>query len=673
MRLDAGSADAVWAVDAEGISGRSLIQVAPTRVTFPLRLDASVALRGTVMLAPHDWREGTGAVRVRVRVIGSNGHSRELWSGRLATAAAHGTPEALPLECELPADTTAVILDVRRRHGRNPRAVERVMWIDLAIDGPGIASAGREVPIRPAGAPRTGGPLISILTPVHDPPLAMLEEAIGSVLAQTTGHWELWLIDDGSRDPQIIAALQRHAAGDSRVHLLRRTTAGGISVATNAGLELAGGEYVALLDHDDTLDPRAIELVRNRLTADPGLDMVYTDEDIVMDGRRVWVHVKPGWSPDVLRTNGYTCHLGVYRTALLRELGAFRPEFDGSQDVDMILRLTERTDRIANVPEILYHWRAHASSTAGSDAKPYAYVSARRAIDAHLRRLRIDAEVDFGPPGLYRVVHRVPKTSTVALTLAVSEADGLREAARSWSEQSHPSWEVVLAAPPECLEACTTALIDGGVETARISTVALAPGASSAAGLAAAAALARTEHLLLMQAPCVGLTHDWLRRLLGYSGQDGIAAAGPVVLAPDGRVAHAGIAVPQGIPLYLLHGRRTSMDELFGFGTSVYNLSAVSGVLATRRGRYEDLGGLDPELGELSLIDYCLRASAAGERIVTVPDARLRTIGADHTGNDLPRLAELRRRWAANRGGDSYYSPSYRPDRGDFALREGIL
>ena len=216
----------------------------------------------------------------------------------------------------------------------------------------------------------------------------MLEEAISSVRGQSFGDWELCLVDDGSSDPEVIEALRRHAAGDERVHLVRREQAGGIATATNAALEIASGEYIALLDHDDTLEPHALELVAQRLEADPDLDMIYSDEDVVADGRRIARHLKPDWSPETFNSAMYTCHLGVYRRAIALELGGFRPDFDGSQDYDFVLRLTERTDRIAHIPHILYHWRAHTRSTAGGDdAKPFAYGAAqasdRRAPGAH--------------------------------------------------------------------------------------------------------------------------------------------------------------------------------------------------------------------------------------------------------------------------------------------------
>ena len=182
--------------------------------------------------------------------------------------------------------------------------------------------------------------------------------------AQTFTGWELCLVDDGSTNPEIIAALQRHAASDPRIHLQRHEQAGGISTATNTALEHATGQYIALLDHDDTLTHDALQHVANKLASQPDLDMIYTDEDTVFDGHRLWPHLSPvGHRTRCARTatraiSGSTAEAGT-------EIGGFRSAFNGSQDIDMILRLTERTDRIAHIPRILYHWRAHPSSTAG--------------------------------------------------------------------------------------------------------------------------------------------------------------------------------------------------------------------------------------------------------------------------------------------------------------------
>ncbi len=350
----------------------------------------------------------------------------------------------------------------------------------------------------------------------------------------------------------------------------------------------------------------------------------------------------------------------------MSEIGGFRSEFDGSQDVDLILRVAERTNRIAHIPRILYHWRVHASSTAGGDAKPYAYVAGRNAIAAHLERCGIEAEVGYGPPGLYRVAHRVDPQQSVALVVAVEDPTGLEEAARSWVSQPHPTWNVALAAPEKVLAACADALRTAGVADSRVTVVATKASTDSAAALSAVAGAASAELLVIMQAPAIGLTHDWLTRLIGYGNQTEIAAAGPIVLGQDGRITQAGVALPEGVPLHLLNGTRSSMDNFFGYGTSVYNVSAVSGILATRRDTYQRLGGLDPLFGELALIDYCLRATETSGRVVIVPDARLCTTGPRPAVNDLPAIWRLRKSWAGTRTNDPYYNPNYRTDCGDF-------
>jgi O-antigen biosynthesis protein len=667
-RLDVGSAASRWVVDPNGLPGRGLVMNVEAAVTLPLRLDSPVSFVSRARLLPLDWRDGRGAARVWVAVADDTGNRREVWTGTLEAAAELGKPEGLVVACKVPASTTELVLGVSATGPR--RGPGRAVWLEPSLVDPSGPAVGRPTANSASVSTQVSseGPLVSVLTPVHDPPLEMLEEAIESVRSQTVPYWELCLVDDGSKDSEVIAMLERYAAEDRRIHLTRREQAGGIASATNAAMAMATGEYIALLDHDDTLVPSAIERIAAKVAGDPGLDMIYSDEDTVLDGRPIWAHLKPAWSPDTLRTNGYTCHFGVYRRELVEEAGGFRSEFNGSQDVDMILRLVERTDRIANIPEILYHWRAHANSTAGGNVKPYAYVAARKAIAGHLERVGVDADVAFGPPGLYRVAHRVDPSVPVSLLIAVRDDDGLAEAARSWVAQPHEMWDVVLATPPPALTACVDALTGAGVGADRITTLPADPASDSVAWLAAAADSARGDHLLLMREPVAGRTHDWLTRLIGYSAQEHIGAAGPVVLGADGRITDAGVAIPDGIALHLLHGTRTSMDLHFGYGTSVYNVSAVSGVAITSRRVYLELGGLDRTHRDLALVDYCLRAVDRDLRIVTVPDSRLQLTGPDHAVNDIPGLWRLRETWSRRHTHDPYYNANFRTDRGDFAL-----
>jgi GT2 family glycosyltransferase len=667
-RLNEESAESGWRLHPDGVLGRALLVPAGASLTVPLKLSGEASFSGRVMLLPHDWRDGRGAVRASVAIMDVAGVEQEIWWGKLRPSD-RGKPRGTRVECGLPAVTTSLRLSVERVGALRHMSVGRAIWLDPVIIDPHAPAATdppAAPPLGPGMLPRTDAPLISVLTPVHDPPPHMLEETIASVLGQTFTDWELCLVDDGSSNPDVVAALERHAASDPRIHLKRRDAAGGISAATNTALELATGDYVALLDHDDSLTPGALQRVAEALAREPDLDMIYSDEDVMGGTGVIEHHPKPGWSPEHMSALMYTCHLGVYRRSLAVDMGGFQSRYDGCQDYDFVLRLIERTNRIAHIPEMLYHWRAHRMSTAGGDAKPYAYLAQPAAIADHLERSGVDADVQFTPsPGIHRVVHRVSGSASVDIVVALSEQCSFAEILASWLAQPHQAWNVVLVAGAAALDAALADLAAAGIPGSRITAVPAGPDGDPAAALAAAADGSTADHLLLMQAPAAGLTHDWLTRLIGYSAQPQIAAAGPVILAPDGRIQHAGIAIPEGIPLYIQYGSPSGEAPLV-----VYNLSAVSGVLATRREIYEELGGLDPRFGEFALIEYCLRATDTDRRVVIVPDARLRANGPDVTVNDLPALWELRDRWAQTHANDRYYNPNYRTDRGDFVLTD---
>ncbi len=670
-KLDEESDGAGWLLHPDGVLGRALLVPAGATFTVPLRLRGEASFCARAMLLPHDWRDGRGAVRASVAVTEPDGSEREIWSGILRPAN-RGRPRGVPVDCVLPASSTSLRLRIAGLRDPPLLAVARAIWLEPAIVDPNGPEAARLTPQlarttrTTESRPRVDAPLISVLTPVHDPPMHMLEEAIASVRGQTFTDWELCLVDDGSANPDVIAVLERHAASDPRIHVRRQPSAGGISAATNAALELATGDYVALLDHDDSLAADALQEVADLIAAQPDLDMIYTDEDVVGDAGLIERHLKPGWSPEHMSALMYTCHLGVYRRTLALELGGFQSQFDGCQDYDFVLRLAERTDRIAHIPRIAYHWRAHNMSTAGGDAKPHAYLIQPAAIAGHLARSGVEAEVQFSHlPGIHRIVHRVAPSATVDLVLAVDDHRGLTEAASTWMAQAHPAWNVVLAVSAHVHDAAIAALAAAGVALSRVTPVVRRADEEPARALAAAAESASGEYLVLMPSPVAGLTHDWVTRLIGYASQPEIAAAGPVVLAPDGRIQHAGIAVPEGIALYLQYGQHPGAAP-----PVVYNLSAVSGVLATRRETFRRLGGLDPQFRDLALIEYCLRATDLGQRVVIVPDARVRTTGPDTTTNDLPTIWRLRQRWAENHSHDRYYNRNYRTDRGDFVLAD---
>jgi O-antigen biosynthesis protein len=690
--LDAGwPRDARWrrGVIVHGAACTALEQPSNRAVAFRLRLSQGARLTAWVALAFEGRHGSAGVARLSARVRDTNGRETTIWSGVVGGMFGRGAPAWRRVSARLDsahAREVDLILSATPMRMASPSA-GRVLWADPRIEVgsaparhmPRSSKPARAAPDEPSSSAQLDDrPLISVLTPVHDPDPSFLEETLASIRRQTFGGWEQCLVDDGSADTRVREILRRHAAEDERIRLVRRERAGGISAATNAGLELATGEYVALLDHDDVLADDALEAMAAAIAEHPDADMLYSDEDLIRDDGRVWLYLKPGWSPDLLRSVMYTCHLGVYRRSLALDVGGFRSEFDGSQDYDFVLRLTELTDRIVHVPRVLYHWRIHERSTAGSAvAKPHAYPSARRAIGEHLRRSGLEAEVHFGAErGEYRVVHHVDPSTPSALVLPVPGADRtsldcLERAAQSWLAAAHTAWELVLVGPTDVVAACAGRL-PAAMRPGRLRTVGAPTHAPRAELINRAARATDADHLVLLEAPVEALSRDWLSRLVGFASQPGVGAVGAKTVSADGRVENAGVVLADGWPLSMLYGADASEAGPLGIARAPGNLCAVSGVVATRRETLELLGGLDDELGELTEVDFCLRARERGMRIVSAPDALVRSVRPTPPVNDLAALATFRARWRERLGRDPYLNPGYWGDRGDFVPRPGV-
>ena len=295
----------------------------------------------------------------------------------------------------------------------------------------------------------------SIVTPVHNPPADALAAMLASVQAQTNGDWEHCIVDDGSTDPSVRTALG--AITDPRVRVAHRDEAGGIVAASNDALAMATGEFVALLDHDDVLHPDALAHMAAAITDD--VDYLYSDEDkIDAEGRHYDLFLKPDWSPERMQVQMYTCHLSVLRRSVVEQVGGFRVGFDGSQDWDLVLRVSEVARRIVHVRETLYHWRAVAASAAADpDAKPYAAIAAHRAVNEHLERIGFEGEALPDPEGgVFRIRPRLREQPMVSIVIPT--AGGIRpihgvpeimvvHCVQSIVERStYPDYEIVVVA-----------------------------------------------------------------------------------------------------------------------------------------------------------------------------------------------------------------------------------
>lgn len=465
-----------------------------------------------------------------------------------------------------------------------------------ALDGRRLDALRREAAALPSR------PLFSVVMPAHETDPELLAAAIASVRAQAYDRWELCIADDASNSPATRETLAREAASDPRVRVRRLEERQGIAGASNAALELARGEFVALLDHDDELKPHALLEVAKLLNDRPDLDYVYSDED-KRDPQSALVDpfFKPDWSPDLELSINYVTHLSVYRRSLLERVGGFRSGFDGSQDYDLVLRVTEQTDRIAHVPQVLYTWRMTAGSAAGeADAKPYAFEAAKRALGEAVERRALSAEVADGRVrGSYRVRRHVPAGLAIRV-LEVAAGD-------------------------------------------------------TPASVNAAAADAGGDVLVFVQEGLQPADPEWLDALTEHAQREEVGAAGGRIVAPDGTPEHEGVVLG-------LAGsaRATHCRGYFGLGEYTRNVSAVGGgCLATRREVFEELGGFDTSYARsFGDVDYCLRARRAGYWIVYTPYAVLRRAQetAPMNGADAQTF---RRRWIPRALPDPFYNPNF--------------
>jgi len=508
-------------------------------------------------------------------------------------------------------------------------------------------------------------PLISILMPTHNTPELWLRRAIDSVRGQLYPHWQLCIADDASTAPHVRPLLESFAASDERIRLRFRASPGHISLASATALELAEGEFIALLDHDDELHPLALYRVAAEINLHPDVELIYSDEDkIGTDGRRYDPHFKPDWNPELLRTQNYICHLAVYRAQTLQAVGGFRLGLEGAQDWDIALRVSENANCIRHLPYILYHWRTVPGSTARSDsAKDYALGAGCRAVQDHLERRgeKAVAELlDFGHLRIRRVLPDPPPRVSIILNPTKQGATTLR-CLESLEHLTHyPDYEVLVA---------------GG----------LAPGVSvDQRGLAEsaphfgpelplrdlnqAASRANGMFLCFVNGACEIPNSEWLTELIAQSLQPEVGAVGARLLRPDGRVWHAGYWLDsERVVVAPYCGAPATFPGLMNRALLQQNISAVSAAcMVVSKSYFEQIGGFDEAAGCYADIDLCLKLHEIGLRNVWTPHVTLRlkelpsmiASGADDaTGHML-------RRWPAQLARDPVGNPNLALDHG---------
>jgi len=531
-------------------------------------------------------------------------------------------------------------------------------------------------------------PVISVLLPVYNVAEIWLRKCIDSVLNQLYPHWELCIADDASTVPHIRRVLEEYQVKDPRVRIIFRENNGHISAASNSALSLATGEYVALLDHDDELTPDAFFEMASLIVRHPDADMVYSDEDKIDEKGRIHSpFFKPDWSPDSFLSQMYTCHLGVYRTELLRQIGGFRIGLEGSQDYDLVLRLTERTDRIYHVPKILYHWRTIKGSTALThDSKNYAYQAGLRAIQEALDRRGEGGWVEHvvNYPGQYLVHYPVAGNPLVSIVIPTrDQSKVLERCLRSIFERSsYPRFEVVIV-DNGSVQKETFACFDAwkAREPDRFRVVRLDVPFNFSRLVNEGVRQARGHLVALLNNDVEVLTEDWIEEMAGQAGRKSIGAVGAFLLYPNGTLQHAGLVLGVVGPANHIyhHFAYKGTPGYFGRLLIVSNYAAVTGAcLMVKRDLFLSVGGFDEELAiAYNDVDFCLRLLEKGCRNVVLPQVRLchhesTSRGSDQRGEErlrLDREAEiLGKRWASWIRNDPYYSPHLTRDRIDSSI-----
>ena len=516
----------------------------------------------------------------------------------------------------------------------------------------------------------TSQPLISIITPVFDTPVPWLREALESVLAQVYENWELLLVDDGSTDADLLRALPALGARDRRIRLVRLESHQGISAALNRALDLANGEWVTFLDHDDVLEADALFQNVKLLQENPELDLIYSDEDKLTDQGFDSPILKPDWSPDFFLSCNYLCHMIFLRRDLVREVGGFQSQFDGSQDYDLLLRVSERTKRIYHIPRVLYHWRrSENSSSSDVRQKPGQLEASWRAIEAHLKRRGEEAHVavDWRTHAFYvrRELREARKISVIIPSFRGSGS--LKRCLESVvSRTSYPNYEIVIVQmgqPDKTAEAATNS-------SHRV--LYFADAANDSAAKNYAVAHTDSPWLLFLDDKVEAIGPDWLTIIAEHVQQAETGAVGPRLINSSGTIEHAGLVLGvNGIAQSAFRGFPAEHPGVNRQLQMTRNYSAVSSAcLLMRREVFQQIGGFDEKLsGALADIDLCLKMRDAGYLIVYTPLAKL-CWDAVSNKHDAAGEAVMRERWSHVLERDPYYNPNLSRERADFSLRK---
>lgn len=530
-------------------------------------------------------------------------------------------------------------------------------------------------------------PKISLVMPVYNVEKKWLVDCIKSIEEQYYTNWELCIADDASTEKYIKPLLEKYEFEDERIRVIYRKENGHISEASNSALSIATGEFVGLIDNDDLLAPNALFEVVKLLNKNKNYDLIYSDEDkITEESVRVHPCFKSDWAPDMLMSTNYICHFGVYRKSIIDQIGGFRKGYEGAQDYDLVLRFTEKTDKIGHISKILYHWRMINESTAvNPDSKGYAFEAGKKALEDALERRNLKGSVEHGRLlGIYNVTYTVKDEKLVSIIIPTRDnANDLRACVESIFEKTRYSNFEILIADNGSIEEETfdvfNEFLEKYPEQFKIIKIDIPFNFSKINNMAVEKA--NGEYLLFLNNDITVITEGWLTKMVGYAQQDYVGAVGAKLLYPDDTVQHAGVLI--GMGGVAGHGHCGFPKDDYGyFGRLVLNTdySAVTAAcMLVKREDFEAVNGFEEDLiVAFNDVDFCLKLLEKGKYNVWLNDVQLyhyesKSRGAENTFDKQKRFNKeieyMKSQWLKYIKHDPFYNENLTRSGGNYVLR----
>jgi glycosyltransferase involved in cell wall biosynthesis len=511
-------------------------------------------------------------------------------------------------------------------------------------------------------------PLLSIIMPVYNVDLIWLRTAIDSVRAQTYENFELCIADDASTNTNIKSYLKEIASKDARIRITFREKNGHISHASNSAIRLASGEFICMLDHDDILYPHALFTLVKRLNANPALDLIYTDSDLLIHNKRRYPFFKPDWSPDFFYSNNYLNHLTLLRKTLVDKVGGFRAGFEGSQDYDLYLRVAGKTEskRIAHIPDVLYGWRSIPGSAASDlSNKEYAISAGQRALYESLNGQKINVDIQPGiTKNTFQVRYFLENNPLLSIIIAGKrQGFDLQPCLNSLKEKGNYNNVEILYIRDYINEVPSLYNVK--------QILPLVPGQAKTQMRNLGVQQAQGKFILFIDENINLTTEQSLLFLLEHAQRKEIGLVGPKVILPNTQIYSAGIVMGRVSSLYA-HVFKSKADRKEDYRTNtVKNYLALSDLcFMIAKDKFDQVNGYSQEFNSdlLSHLDFCLRLYQAGYCHLYTPFVTVCNLALSDRKIDPGEAVAFRNKWRNYVEDDPYYSPNFSKRRTDFSI-----